>query len=318
MVSALVPPTISIVMPLYNKAATVSSSISSVLRQSVTDWELIVVDDGSSDHGAEIASSFGDFRIRIHMQENRGVSAARNLGIELARADLIAFLDADDSWADDFLERILSLRNDFPHGIWFGTRYELRSPSGARIPARIRKIRSDFRRGILTNYFEVAAASDPPVFTSAVAVRKSALVDVGGFPPGVTSGEDLLTWAKIALDGPLAYDMGIYAVFNVSGIERPLDCSNMVGYTLEAIFENRSEVIGLRCYLGLWYRMQSVMALRHRQRMLACRLATRAVYWCPVAIRNWYQLFQAVLPFGFGSRLDMMLRRLKKSCDGYC
>ena len=89
---------IDIVMPLYNKARCVARAIHSIRAQTMSDWHLIVVDDGSTDAGAQIVSSIKDKRIRLIRQENQGPGAARNVGITEVRAEYLAFLDADDEW----------------------------------------------------------------------------------------------------------------------------------------------------------------------------------------------------------------------------
>ncbi len=95
---------ISVVMPLFNKAKHVQRAIDSVLAQSFTNFELIVVDDGSTDASAELVSShYTDRRLRLVHQDNAGPGAARNHGLGLARAEYVAFLDADDQWLPDFL-----------------------------------------------------------------------------------------------------------------------------------------------------------------------------------------------------------------------
>src|SRR5690606_8126065 len=98
-------PRFSVIIPLYNKENFVAATIDSVLAQSFSDFELIVVDDGSSDNSGQIVQSYTDKRITYIRTENRGVSSARNLGIEKASADYITFLDADDLWKPDFLQR---------------------------------------------------------------------------------------------------------------------------------------------------------------------------------------------------------------------
>src|SRR5579885_1362295 len=102
-------PRLSVVIPLYNKAPHVARAIESVQRQSVRDFELIVVDDGSTDGGAGIVGAIDDSRIRLITQPNAGASAARNRGVGEARGELIAFLDADDTHNPLFLEEILGL-----------------------------------------------------------------------------------------------------------------------------------------------------------------------------------------------------------------
>ena len=102
---------ISIVIPAYNAAATVGRCLDSLLAQTYRDFELIVVDDGSTDSTAQIISAYAerDSRIRLIRQENAGVSAARNVGLDVARGDLIGFTDSDDAVSPEFLEALLSL-----------------------------------------------------------------------------------------------------------------------------------------------------------------------------------------------------------------
>ncbi|NLB79493.1 MAG: glycosyltransferase family 2 protein, partial [Clostridiaceae bacterium] len=117
-------PKVSVVIPLYNKAPYIMRSLRSVLAQSYQNFEIVVVDDGSTDGGGDIVLSVGDPCIRLIRQENGGVSAARNRGIQEAKADLIAFLDADDEWKPSFLELILDMYSNYPDAGLYGTCYE--------------------------------------------------------------------------------------------------------------------------------------------------------------------------------------------------
>src|SRR5690348_923784 len=100
---------VSVIVPVFNKAPFVSRAIESVLIQHFTDFELIVVDDGSTDYSIDIVSSYEDERIRIIRQCNRGPGAARNTGIKHAKGDFIAFLDADDEWLPNYLSESVRL-----------------------------------------------------------------------------------------------------------------------------------------------------------------------------------------------------------------
>ncbi|MBT8256619.1 MAG: glycosyltransferase family 2 protein, partial [Bacteroidia bacterium] len=96
----------SVVIPLYNKEAFISTTIRSVLDQSFQDFELLVIDDGSTDDSHKIVQEFNDSRIRLKSIKNSGVSVARNFGVEKSKYDWIAFLDADDYWTSGFLETL--------------------------------------------------------------------------------------------------------------------------------------------------------------------------------------------------------------------
>jgi glycosyltransferase involved in cell wall biosynthesis len=100
-----IPPIVSVVIPVYNGERYLAQAIQSVLEQTYKNFELIVVDDGSTDGSAATAKSFEDARLRYHYQKNGGASKARNTGIELARGGLIAFLDSDDVWLPQKLEK---------------------------------------------------------------------------------------------------------------------------------------------------------------------------------------------------------------------
>ncbi len=102
------PPAISIIIPAYNRAYCIGETLRNLLAQTFTDFEVIVVDDGSTDHTAEVVRSFTD-RVRLVMQSNRGVSAARNTGVRQARGRWIAFQDSDDLWHPKKLERQLEV-----------------------------------------------------------------------------------------------------------------------------------------------------------------------------------------------------------------
>jgi glycosyltransferase involved in cell wall biosynthesis len=116
-------PKISVVIPLYNKGFIISETLNSVLAQTFKDFEVIIVNDGSTDNGFEIVSQYTDNRIRLYNQENKGAAAARNLGIEKATGELIAFLDADDYWYPNHLEELFKLYTDLPNCGIYGSRY---------------------------------------------------------------------------------------------------------------------------------------------------------------------------------------------------
>ena len=106
----------SVIIPLYNKANFVRKTIESILNQTFTGFEIVVVNDGSTDNSLDVVNEISDPRIRIFTKENGGVSVARNFGIEKSQNEYIAFLDADDLWLPDYLETIKNMIEQYQIG----------------------------------------------------------------------------------------------------------------------------------------------------------------------------------------------------------
>jgi len=312
-------PEISIVMPLYNKEHEVLRAISSILAQTFQDFELIVINDGSTDGGPEVVRKVVDHRIRVIDQGNAGVSAARNRGITEARANLVAFLDADDEWLPEFLQIVLRLSKSFPKCDVFGTKYLLRDTLGRCQPAVINGIPSNEWEGVLEDYFWVAAHSDPPLWSSAVAVKKDVISAVGGFPVGIRSGEDLLTWARLATRFSIAYSTRIGAVFWMPAhvTSRPgrfLQREDIVGqelrHMLAVIPENK--ISSFRSYLRRWHEMQAVTSLQLKNRCACLRHVRFAVHYAGLNRKLLLVAFLTCLPADLGCWLFSRIRMLKK------
>jgi glycosyltransferase involved in cell wall biosynthesis len=195
--------TISVVIPLYNKAPYIERAIRSVLVQTVAPDEIIVVDDGSTDGGGDLVEAIQHPLIKLVRQENQGVSVARNRGIALARGELIAFLDADDAWEPQYLEEIYALRRRFPEAGAYATAVELVDRQGSRRRPPYAFPVPDGGQ-VLMEFF-VEGALDTGMFTPAVAAPKAVLQEVGGFMPGELLSQDRDVWLKIALRYPIAW-----------------------------------------------------------------------------------------------------------------
>ena len=255
---------ISIIIPLYNKEASIATALRGVLAQTYQDFEVVVVDDGSTDGGAAVVETFEDPRIRLIRQENAGVSAARNRGIAEARGEHVAFLDADDEWMPEFLVEIAALIAEYPECRARATNYIFNS-NGVKSPTILRKMPFTEGRGVLTNYFEVASCSHPPMWTSAVCIERTLLQEIGGFPVGIKSGEDLLTWARIAVRTQWAYSLKVMAQYNIEQVfvrEKPKrlhDKEDAVGDDLLALLEMvpPSKKRELKLYISHWYKMRT-------------------------------------------------------------
>lgn len=295
---------ISIVIPLYNKAASIASTLGCVLRQTYTNWEVVVVDDGSTDGSGDRVASMKDDRFRLIQQQNAGVSAARNKGVAEAKGEFVAFLDADDEWNPHYLESQMELVDKYPECQVFATNYSFQTNDGKRQKTILNKIAFRGESGILNNYFEVASSGHPPLWTSAVMARKTALVAVGGFPLGIRSGEDLLTWARLACHGNIAYSRSALAIFNVEGYdvkERPKRLpaeDDVVGHEL-AILDNQYHVPGLKMYRAHWHKMRSSIYMRLRMRRKSIQEAVKGLRLNPRNYKLYVFIILNLLPSKF-------------------
>lgn len=191
-------PAVSIVVPLYGKADVIGQTVEAVLRQTFAAFELIVVDDGSQDGGGEVVAAFTDPRIRLIRQANAGSAAARNRGVAAARADWIAFLDADDLWAGRHLENLLAAASKGDAVAVFAN-HLLASRAAPVMKADIPDQRVD-------DVFAFLLATYPyAVHSSSVLVARNALIRAGLFPVGAVMGEDTDTWCRLAFEGPFRY-----------------------------------------------------------------------------------------------------------------
>jgi glycosyltransferase involved in cell wall biosynthesis len=207
-------PFFSVVIPLYNKEAYIADTLKSVLNQSLQDFEVIIVNDGSTDNSLNIVHSFSDNRIKIISTVNGGVSSARNKGISNSQCDYIALLDADDLWEPTYLDEMKELIGRFPGCGFYASAYKVidynkEYVEGNKVP-----------EGIIENYFKTELAYH---FTrlSATVVCKAAFQKVRGFPIGMISGEDSYFCSMVAINHPIAFTPKILISYNkkFSGIK---------------------------------------------------------------------------------------------------
>lgn len=191
-------PYFSVIIPLYNKAPYIRKTVESVLGQTFGDFELIIVDNGSNDGSSEIVSQFNDPRLSVHrMEENVGVSNARNIGVELSSAPYVTFLDADDWWEPSFLEEMTKLMERHPDAGIYGTGYWI-VKNGKKRLAPI-GVDEGFTEGEI-NYCQVYAKTlCMPLSSISVCIPREVFDEAGGFPLGITLGEDFMLWLRIAM-----------------------------------------------------------------------------------------------------------------------
>lgn len=174
-------------MPAYNAEKCIGRAIASVLGQSRADWELLVIDDGSTDGTAAVAGSFADSRVRCLHQENGGVSAARNRGIREAEGDYICFLDADDVWRAGHLAELAELINTFPDCGLYCTGHDTRLRDGRLIHRTERCLRdAPGQRFVCSDGYGALARYGYFLITGALCVPQAALDRGGTVCPGGT------------------------------------------------------------------------------------------------------------------------------------
>lgn len=206
---------ISVILPVYNGEKFILTAIDCVRRQRYTDWELIVVNDGSTDSTPALLDRFsGDPKIRVIHQKNGGVSAARNTAIAAARGSHVAMLDADDLWHEDHLEVMAELIGQYPQAALFGTYAELQLVNGERIrncayfEGKPEVICSE-------NFFSLYAEDKRAKMfnVSSCCIRKDALDACGRFREGCRIGEDLALFLKLAAYYPVVLCGRVTAVY---------------------------------------------------------------------------------------------------------
>ena len=197
----------SVVIPLYNKAPYVEKAIRSVLSQTFTDYELVIVDDGSRDDSAQIANEViaGHANCRLVKQENTGVAMARNNGVAVSYGDYLCFLDADDWWEPMFLEEMSRLIEALPDAGIYGTNYTIVNETKHKTRVAQVGVEQGFEQGYI-NYCQVYAKTMyMPLWTGAVCIPRRVFDEMKGFPEGVKLGEDFLLWIRIALKYKVAF-----------------------------------------------------------------------------------------------------------------
>ena len=201
-------------MPLFNKERYVKKAIESVISQTYRDFELIIVDDGSTDNSAAVCEEFSNSLtlshsnpFRLIKQANAGVAAARNNGVAKSKGEFVCFLDADDWWEPNFLEEMDKLIHEYPESGLYASNYVYYKPGKTHVALKL-------ERGYM-NYPKAYLHSDAmPVWTGAACMPRKVFDEMGGFPRGIKLGEDFLLWAKTALHYKIAFCEKPLAYYN--------------------------------------------------------------------------------------------------------
>lgn len=232
----------SIVIPLYNKEQSITKTLQSVLEQSFTEFEVIIVNDGSTDNSVAKVKEYNDSRIRLIYQQNRGVSAARNRGIVEAKNEWIAFLDADDSWCRQKLEKVSSvIKSNERIDVVFHA-FETKIIKNNKLIKNIFKASGDLPS--LLN----SIVDGLKIQTSAVIAKKELFMNDSGlfFREGMNNSEDREVWYKLALAKKRSFYVNEYL------------STYIVDHSIESLTGNNNKYFH---FLSMWNRLQSYMSL---------------------------------------------------------
>lgn len=217
---------VAVIIPLFNKRPYLQRALDSVYAQLSPVDEIIVVNDGSTDGGDHLARMQRDPRVRVIDQSKQGVSAARNVGINVATQPYLAFLDADDVWLPGFLKRIKEMIEGCPGALLYGTgfatvaggreirRYGVREEVLKHRGTGLRRWGCERPAFGPVDFFK-ACSRGHVIHTSSMVVPRQTALEVGGFPVGVTHGEDLEFWAKLALKGTVVLSPEVLTHYHV-------------------------------------------------------------------------------------------------------
>lgn len=294
-------PRVSVVIPLYNKAKNIGPSLASVLKQTMTDFEVVIVDDGSTDGSADVVRAFEDSRIRLIRQSNAGQSAARNRGISEARGDLVAFIDADDFWFPHFLDTVLALRDRFPQAGAYATAFvAVENGSVRRFPHM--EVSHLLEGELIRDYFRSCTLGSSMISSSSVMIPKTVFDRIGHFPVGERDAPDLHMWARIALEYPIAWSTMECVIWNLDAQNRiagriPMVDPSFAKLLETAIAEGRvtvEQAKWIRAYIARFRILYAAMNINQGNRThglrilwLARNAPGRRREWWKTVIRAW-------------------------------
>lgn len=224
----------SIVIPLYNKEAEINKTLQSVILQTFQDYEVVVIDDGSTDNSLHIASMYESRRFKVVSKINGGVSSARNLGIQLAVGDYVVFLDSDDSLYKNHLQTLSDLIDEYPDNVLFSTNHIIEENGRFfNAPSSL----PDGFQGKVKEPFQELSKGLSLLNSSTTCVRRDILREDMLFPVGVSRGEDLYLWIKIIARYGICHSSLRTVVINRDASERSANkrLSEVPAYFLEIL-----------------------------------------------------------------------------------
>lgn len=237
----------SVVIPLYNKANSIKDTLECLINQTYSFFEVIVINDGSTDDSLKAVCEVTDSRIRIINKDNSGVSATRNVGIKQAKYEWIAFLDADDLWNKDYLKNIVRLIYKYPAAKVLSNDYKMITREEALNMVKLNAvIGEDY---IVKDFFE-KAFERPFVNSSNIVIHKNCFDYLGYFNESLKYGEDLDMWCRLGRVFVFAHANSIMSYY-VFDSENRVSNHTKVDYNTTSLFNlciNKSTTISEKKY----------------------------------------------------------------------
>lgn len=259
----------SVIIPLFNKKDYIKRTIDSVLSQTYQHFEIIIINDGSSDGGDIVAKTYSDKRIKVIGQENNGVSAARNKGISASKYEFVCLLDADDEWRPLFLEEMAKLLNDYPDHHIFSLRHEIVDDLGELIYPKV-KLKKGYR-GVVKNFTQLYSRSNGLINASSVCLRKQYFLQLGGFPASQNQGEDIYLWLTFDLNTDLVFYDAIGSRYYRNASNRSIDRLTLT--TLPFHFSHFYKKLGNKSFLSAYGNTKKIYLNKYLRRQALFHIA---------------------------------------------
>ena len=288
---------ISVVIPLYNKQESIVATLQSVLAQTYTDYEVVIVNDGSTDKSAHVveefiqASRLSPLAFRLITQPNAGVSAARNTGIMEAKGEYIAFLDGDDLWDEKYLETLHQLICDYPEATIYGLGCA-QIKDGQELPQSTSQNRV---RGYIGNVW----SNYPGYWTgSSSSSSRAHLIEIGMFDTRMTHGEDLDVWWRLLLRGKGAFDSTVLAYYRQDAenraMNRVIPLEKHIPYYMDKYVEARANNKEFRRFFDreMIYRLYPYLFDKHY-----CKQAKELAKQMDYSLQKWTMKFRMTWPY---------------------
>ena len=304
---------ISVVIPLYNKEKSITATLQSVCEQTYTDIELIVVNDGSTDQSATIASKYPDTRICVLNKENGGVCSARNRGIREAKGEFVALLDGDDIWDKDYLAEQVKMICDFPESAMWGINFA--EMNSGKLVRRLETALPEGYRGYVDNYFQMPGRISDLFCSSSVVIRREVFEKVGMFDERIKYAEDSDMWFRIIATHRVAFYDRYMVYYRFEAENRALNREIKLKYFLPYYVDKYQEPLYksnkvFYIWVNRWASQQLKQYYFHipAQRTEAIEATKKLDYSVlPVKYRLYYQT-----PYWLGNLIYKLEKRIRK------